>query len=204
MNANPSGKPTIGRNLVALAAAALVLFSLLLFALGAFNPPPESTSTASSTSTSFAADASGVIASVASRAPSGYTQGSSRQLNPNETGLQTGAYSVFSTQAGSSANVTILVFDSPKSANTYISSVASNAKDLSGYSDITSSLANYQRYGLCYGFGETDPYGNGAVATGVCTKGNVYLQVHVVSPSSLSSAEADLSNLIGAAYQAVN
>ena len=107
-------------------------------------------------------------------------------------------------QAGSLANMTTLVFDTPKSANTYISSVVSNAKGLSGYSDVTPSLSNYQRYGLCYGFGQTDPYGNGAVATGVCTKGNVYIQVHVVSPSSLSSAVVDLSNLIGAAYQAVN
>ena len=43
-----------------------------------------------------------------------------------------------------------------------------------------------------------------AVATGVCTKGNVYIQVHVVSPSSLTSAKADLSSLVGAAYQGVN
>jgi hypothetical protein len=204
LNANPSAKPTIGRNLVGLAAVSLVLVSLLLFALGTFNPPAASTSAASSTSASFAADASGVIASIASRAPAGYTQGSTRQLNPNEAGLQSGAYSVFSTQAGSSANMTILVFDTPKSANNYISSVVSNAKGLSGYTDVSQSLANYQHYGLCYGFGQTDPYGNGAVTTGVCTKGNVYIQVHVVSPSSLSSAVEGLSNLVGAAYQAVN
>jgi hypothetical protein len=107
-------------------------------------------------------------------------------------------------RVGSSANMTILVFDTPKSAQTYISSVVSNAKGLSGYSDVSSSLADYQHYGLCYGFGETDPDGNGAVATGACTKGNVYIQVHVASPSSLSSAEGDMSSLVGAAYQAVN
>jgi hypothetical protein len=203
LNADLSDKPPTRRNLIALAAASLVLLALLLFALGTFNPTPATTSAASTTSTSFAVDATAVIASAASHAPAGYAQGSSRQLYPNETGLKSGGYLVFSTQAGLLANMTVLVFDTPETAQTYISSVVSNAKGLSGYSDVSSSLASYQHYGFCYGFGETDPYGNGAVTTGVCTKGNVYIQVHVVSPSSLSSAEVDLSTLVGAAYQAV-
>ncbi len=166
-------------------------------------PAPPTPGVASTTSTSFAVDASAVVASAASHAPAGYTEGSSRQLNPNEMGLQSGGFAVFSTQGGSSANMTILVFDTPKSAQAYISSVVSNAKGLPGYTDVSPSLASYQHYGLCYGFGEPDPYGNGAVATGVCTKGNVYIQVHVVSRSSLTSAEGDLSALVGAAYQGV-
>jgi hypothetical protein len=197
------GKPPNRRSLAAVAAASLVLLALLLFAFVNLAPSPATTSAASTTSASFAVEASAVIASAAANAPDGYSQGSSRQLNPNETGLESGGYSVFSTQAGSVANMTVLVFDTPKSAQTYTSSVVSNAKGLSGYFDVTPALASYERFGLCYGFGETDPYGNGAVATGVCAKGNVYIQVHVVSPSSLASAEGELSSLVGAAYQAV-
>jgi hypothetical protein len=190
--------------LIALVAAVAVLVALLLFALGTFNPPSSTSGIYSTTSASYAVDAFAVIASAAAHAPAGFTQGSSHQVNPNETGLHSGAYAVFSAQAGSVANMTIIVFDTPKSAQTYVMSVVSNAKGLSGYTDVSSSLASYQRYGICYGFGEADPYGNGAVATGVCTKGNVYIQVHVVSPSSLSSAEGEMSSLVGAAYQGVN
>jgi hypothetical protein len=190
--------------LLTLVGAAAVLVALVLFSLGAFTPPSPTSGIASTTSASYVVDASAVIASAATHAPAGYTQGSSHQLNPNETGLKSGAYAVFSAQAGSLANMTIIVFDTPKSAQTYFMSVVSNAKGLAGYSDVSSSLASYQHYGLCYGFGEADPYGNGAVATGVCTKGNVYIQVHAVSPSSLSSAEGDMSSLVGAAYSSVN
>ncbi len=122
-------------------------------------------------------------------------------MNPVEPGLVSGGYSTFSSAGGSLANMTILVFDAPQSAQTYIESVIANAKGLLGYTDVTAALANYRHYGLCYGFGETDPDGNGAVATGVCTKGNVYIQVHLASPSSLSSAKGDMSSLVGAAYQ---
>jgi hypothetical protein len=181
-----------------------VLVALVLFSLGTFNPPSSTSEISPATSASYAVDASSVIASAAARAPEGYAQGSTHQVNPNETGLQSGAYAVFSAHAGSVANMTIIVFDAPKSAQTYFMSVVSNAKGLSGYTDVSSSLASYQHYGLCYGFGEADPFGNGAVATGVCTKGNVYIQVHAVSPSSLSSAEGDMSSLVGAAYQAIN
>jgi hypothetical protein len=97
--------------------------------------------------------------------------------------------------------MTILVFDGPLSAQTYIDSVITNSKGLSGYTDISAALSSYRQYGVCYGFGQADPDGNGAVATGVCTKGNIYIQVHNVSPSSLSSAEGDMSDLVGAAYQ---
>jgi hypothetical protein len=190
--------------LVALVAAAAVSVALLLLSLGTFNHSSSTSGTASTTSASYVLDASAIIASAAAHAPAGYARGSSHQLNPNETGLETGAYAVFAAQAGSVANMTILVFDTPESAQTYILSVVSNAKGLSGYTDVSSSLASYQHYGLCYGFGQADPYGNGAVATGVCAKGNVYIQVHAVSPTSLSSAEEDMSSLVGAAYQGVN
>jgi len=50
---------------------------------------------------------------------------------------------LYSNQGGALANMTILVFSSPASAKTYITSVISNAKDLSGYSDATSTLTGY-------------------------------------------------------------
>jgi hypothetical protein len=99
--------------------------------------------------------------------------------------------------------MTILVFDTPASAQTYMKSVVANAKGLSGYTDISSMLAPYQRYGSCYGFGQDNPFGAGAVATGICTRGNVYIQVHLATASTLSSLESDLSALVGAAYQGI-
>jgi hypothetical protein len=191
--------------LLAFGAASIFLLAFLLFSLGAFAPGAATSSAATTaTMTSYGISASSVIASAAAQAPAGYSQASSKQLNPKESGLQSGGFALFSGQGGSLGNMTILVFDTPQSAQAYIDSVVSNAKELSGYHDFSSALANYQRYGLCYGFGETDPAGNGAVATGVCTKGNVYIQVHLVSPVSLSLAQEDVSALVGAAYQGIN
>jgi hypothetical protein len=188
---------------VTLAVASVVLLVLFL-ELGAFAPgPAQSTTSSATTSTSFDLLASSVVADAASRAPAGYVLGSSRQINPSESGLASGSYGVFSAEGGDLANMTILVFNGTGPAQTYIESVVSNARNLPGYTDVTSALAGYGHYGICYGYGETDPDGNGAVATGVCTKGNVYILVHLVSPVSLSSAEADLSGFMGAAYQGV-
>lgn len=189
--------------------ASLVLLTLFLFSLGGLHPPgqPSGATTATTTTTpapaSYSISAAAVIASAAAGAPAGYSEGSSQPLNPIEAGLEGGSYATFSAQGGAVANMTILVFGSAESAQAYIESIVSNAKALRGYSDITSALESYQHYGLCYGFGEADPEGNGAVATGVCTKGNVYIQVHVVSPGSLSSAKAELSSFVGAAYRGI-
>jgi hypothetical protein len=202
MTAQNGAKPQRGRKSIFLVGvAALVLLGLLLYSLGTFNAPAATSSSTTTTSTSYSVLASSVIASAASHAPDGYVQGSSKQLNASESGLESGGYGTFSTQGGSIANMTILVFDAPQSAQTYIRSIIANSKGLLGYTDITQGLASYAHYGMCFGFGQTDPEGNGAVATGVCTKGNVYIQVHVVSPSLLSSAEGEMADLVGAAYQ---
>jgi hypothetical protein len=198
---NGTGSPKGRVYLIAVGAASVVLLGLLLFSLGTFNPPAASSSVTTTTTTSYVVDASSVIASAATNAPGGYAQGSSGQLNPSESGLVSGGYGTFLKQGGSVANMTVLVFDTPQSAQTYIASVINNAKGLLGYTDMSKALASYQHYGVCYGYGEPDPDGNGAVATGMCNKGNVYIQVHVVSPSSLSSAQGDMSDLVGAAYE---
>jgi hypothetical protein len=203
MVADDNGKPPGGggRRLIAPGVASVVLLVLLLYSFGTFNGQNATSGLTTTTSTSYSVTAPSVIASAAAGGPDGYARGSSGQLSPSEPGLKSGGYGSFSTQGGSIANMTILVFDAPQSARAYIDRVIANSKSLSGYADITQALASYRNYGVCYGFGQTDPEGNGAVATGLCTKGNVYIQVHVVSPSSLSSAEGDMSDLVGAAYQ---
>ena len=202
LEAESSGRPPkVGRRLVALGAASIALVLLLIYSLGSLSAPQATDSATTTTATSYAVAASSVLASAGAHAPDGYTQGPPHQLTPRESGLDSGGYAMFSTQGGATANMTILVFDSSQSAQTYIGSVIANAKGLSGYTDVTAVLSSFQRYGVCYGFGQVDPYGSGAVATGICTKGNVYIQVHGVSPSSLSSAKAEMSDLVGAAYQ---
>jgi hypothetical protein len=187
--------------LTALGVASIVLLVLLLFAFGSFNAPPASSTTQTTEATSYNTLASSVISSAANYVPAGYLQGSSKQLNANESGLVSGGYVLYSNPGGALTNMTILVFSSPASAQTYIASVISNAKGLSGYSDATSTLAGYQHYGVCYGYAESDPEGSEYVANGVCTKGNVYIQVHLAASSSLPSAEGDMAGFVGAAYE---
>ena len=202
MDAEKSGRtPPKGRGrLVALGTASAILLALLLYSLGSLGAPATTSSSTTITTTSYAVAAATVLASAGAHAPDGYAQGSQQRLSPRESGLESGGYSVFSTQEGAIANVTVLVFDSPQSAQAYIDSVIGNAKGLLGYTDVTAALTSYRQYGVCYGFGQTDPDGNGAVATGVCTKGNVYIQVHLAATTSLPSVEGDMAGFVGAAY----
>jgi hypothetical protein len=176
----------------------IVLVALLIYGLGTFSSPAATTST--QTTASYDLLASSVISSAASNIPSGYQQGSSKPLNPNETGLESGGYALYSNQGGVLVNMTILVFGSPSTAQRYITSVISNAA-ASGFTNATSTLAGYEHYGTCYGYAQADPAGGEYVANGVCTKGNVYIQVHVASTSSLPSAEGDMAGFVGAAYE---
>jgi hypothetical protein len=187
--------------LTVLGVASIILLVLLLYAFGSFSAPPASSTIQTTEATSYNTLASSVISSAANYVPAGYLQGSSKQLDANESGLVSGGYVLYSNQGGALTNMTILVFSSPASAQTYIASVISNAKGLSGYSDATSTLAGYQHYGVCYGYAESDPEGSVFVANGVCTKGNVYIQVHLAASSSLPSAEGDVAGFVGAAYQ---
>ena len=186
--------------MAALGIASIVLLALFIYGFGAFNSPPASSTAETAAATSYDTLASSVISSAANYLPAGYAQGSSRPLNANESGLVSAGYAVYSNQGGALANMTILVFSSTASAETYITSVISNAKALSGYSDATSTLTGYQHYGVCYGYAESDPEGGLYVANGVCTKGNVYIQVHLAASSSLASAEGDMAGFVGAAY----
>lgn len=190
--------------LLALAVASIVALGLLLTGLGVFNQPPSTSAPTETTSTTYNLPALSVIASAGTSTPAlGYDQGSLKQLTPHETGVESAGYALFSNQGGAIANITVLVFNSTTSAQRYIDSVISNSKGLSGYTDVTSMLTSYQHYGTCYGYAETDPEGAGAIATGLCTKGNIYVQVHIATTSSLSSVEGDMASLVGAAYQGI-
>jgi hypothetical protein len=201
--ASPDGSGELSRSgkkyLAALGVASIVLLVLLLYGFGSFSSPPVSST--QTTETTYNTVASSVIASAANYIPAGYLQESSKPLTANESGLVSGGYVLYSDPAGALTNMTILVFSSPGSAQTYVTSVISNAKGLSGYSDATSTLSGYQHYGVCYGYAESDPEGGEHVANGVCTKGNVYIQVHLAARFSLSSAEGDMAGFVGAAYE---
>lgn len=189
-----------------LGVASVIVVVVVATGLGALGNGPgagSSQTTYSTTSASYDVGAASVLVSAASLVPAGYVQGSVKTLSPKEFGLTTAAYSVFTEQGGPLANVTVIVFNSSSTAEAYSSSVIANAKALPGYVDVTSTLAAYQHYGACYGYAESDPEGGQYVANGICQRGNVYIQVHVASGSSLSSAETDAATFVGAAYDAV-
>jgi hypothetical protein len=203
LNPEPSSKPRKARAyLIALGAASVVIVAIFLSSLAHLNPPDVTSSTSTITSASYAVGALSVLSSAT--APAGYAEGTPQQLKPSEPGLESAGAAVFSSQAGSLGNLTVFVFDAPSSANSYIESVVANAKGLVGYTDVTPVLSSFQRYGLCYGYGEDDPDGNGSVATGVCTRGNVYIQVHLVSHSLLAVSRQDMAGLVGAAYAGIS
>jgi hypothetical protein len=176
----------------------VVLVALVIYGFAALGSP--STTAPSQTTASYDVLASSVVSSAAAHIPSGYQQGSSKQLSANESGLVSAVYALYSNQGGALVNMTILVFGSPSTAQRYITSVISNAA-ASGFTNATSTLAGYEHYGTCYGYAQADPEGGEYVANGVCTKGNVYIQVHVAATSSLPSAEGDMAGFVGAAYE---
>ena len=97
--------------------------------------------------------------------------------------------------------MTVAVFGSVNSSQSYYGVFSSNVKGLSGYTDITSVLSSYERYGVCYAYGE-DVDGI-AVTNGICTVGNVVLLAHLSSSESFAQLEDDLSSLMGAMYQSL-
>lgn len=204
----PEGKPTVSgdkpnRTLFVVGVACLVLLAFVVIGFSTFNaqPPVLTSTTAVTSSTTYQVLADSVISSAAGNVPSGYSPGNSGALSANETGLVSAGYSVYSNAGGDYANMTVMVFDSPSSAQTYADSVISNAKALTGYSNTNSTLSGYSHFGICFGYAQADPAGGEYVANALCTKGNVYIQVHLAATSSLASAEGDAATFVGAAYQ---
>ncbi len=179
---------------------AVVLVALFaVYAFGGFGSSNSGSSTMT-TSTSYQIAASSVVLAAAQQYPAGYNATTAGPLSLKSPGEQSAAYAVLS-QSQSSANISAIVFVSTNSSQSYYDSFTSSVRGLPGYTDITSSLGGYQQYGSCYGYGE-DVDGI-AVANGVCTDGNIFLEVHLSSTESLSQLESDLSSLMGAMYDNV-
>lgn len=180
---------------------ALAIMLLALLAIGGVvalvvtgAPSPA----ASTSSTSISAGAATIIASAVQTNPSGFALESSKPAGSGSN-LQSSDWAILEQADGSGANVTVIVYPSTNASQTYFDRFVADVTGLPGYTDITSDLASFQQYGRCYGYGE-DVEGI-AVANGVCTKGNVFLSVHLFSGISLSDLEGDLTSLMGALYQ---
>lgn len=146
-------------------------------------------------SISVSSGANTIVGSALRTNPAGFTLESSRQ--PPSVSSD---WAVLQQKSdGSEANVTVIVFSSTNASQAYFSSFVAGVRGLPGYTDVTSGLASFQRYGGCYGYGED--VDNIAVINGICTKGNVLLQVHLVSSISFSSLESDLTSIMGALYE---
>lgn len=153
------------------------------------------------TSTEYLTDASSVVSSTVLGYPGGYTASATGSLNAKSDGAASAAYAIMG-QTQSAANLTVIVFDQASSAQSYFARFRSNVQGLPGYSNISSAVSGYQQYGACYGYGE-DVDGI-AVVAGICTKGNVFLEVHITSSNDFSSVQGDLTTLMGAAYANVS
>ena len=199
-NENKSTAGSHRRGNLAWAAAVLVVALLAVYAFGGLRPS-SSSSFSQTTSTAYSLDASSVITAAVQGYPAGYNATSAGLLSPSYPGVGSAAYALMS-QTQSSANLTVIVFDTDNASQSYFSLFQSNVKGLAGYTDITSVLAGYEQYGACYAYG--DDVDGIAVANGICTDGNVFLQVHLSSTESFSQAQSDLASLMGAMYQSVD
>ncbi|MDG6900925.1 MAG: hypothetical protein JRM80_03085 [Nitrososphaerota archaeon] len=185
-------KAVAGRGRVSI----LVVVAVVLVGFAAVTLSGAQPRATSSTSTRFSTGADSVVSAAAGQDAAGYSLQSS-DPNPNASG----DWAVLGAADGSRANMTALVFSSQDDSQAYFGRLVSNLKGLPGYTDITPSIAQFQQYGSCYGHGEyVDSI---SVADGVCTKGNVFLQVHLVSGKPLDELEVDMTDLMGALCQSV-
>jgi hypothetical protein len=194
-----SPKSHLRGNLVWLIAVVLVAI-FAIYAFGGFGTSSAPSSTVT-TSTSYYISAASVVLAAAQQYPAGYNATSIGPLSLNRPGEQSASFALLS-QSQSSANMTVIVFGSTNSSQSYYDSFTSGVRGLVGYTDISGALGGYEQYGSCYGYGE-DVDGI-AVANGVCTNGNVFLEVHLSSTESFAQIESDMSSLMGAIYQSVS
>ena len=156
---------------------------------------PQAAGTGTSTAvTSISNPANAIIKSAVQTSPAGFVNETSKE-GPSATS----DWAVLQAPDGSEANLTATVYPSANASLSHFDKLVASVKGLPGYSDITSELTSFEQYGACYGYGE-DVDGI-AVVNGVCTKGNAFLEVHLVSSVSFSDLEADLTAMMGALYQ---
>ena len=187
----------------ALWAAAVVLvalFAVYAYASSSASSPPTSTTVTQTTSTSYDVAASSIVLAAVQQGPAGYDETSGGPLAPNYPGEQSAADAILAT-SDSAANMTVIVFATTSSGQSYFEELQSHVRGLEGFTDITGVIGGYAQYGGCYAYGE-DVDGIG-VANGICADGNVFLEVHLSSSEPFSYLEDDLSSLMGAAYQGV-
>ena len=159
---------------------------------------PSGTTTA--TSTSISTSAAAIIASAVQTNPSGFTLESSKPTTSGSS-AQNGDWAILEQSDGSEANVTVIVYPSTNASQAYFDRFVAGVKGLPDYTDITSDLGSFQQYGKCYGYGEDISAESISVANGVCTKGNVFLSVHLASDISFLDLEGDLTSIMNALYQ---
>ncbi|MDA4112524.1 MAG: hypothetical protein OK474_00560 [Thaumarchaeota archaeon] len=186
-------------NIVWAVAVALVAL-LAIYAFGGFGSSPGPTYD-QTTSTTYSISATAVIQAAVQQGPAGYTATTLRAVNSSHPGAQSAAYAILN-ESQSLANMTVIVFGTTNSSQSYYDLFASHVVGLPGYTNITPVLNGYEQYGKCYGYGE-DVDGI-AVANGICTDGNVFLQAHLSSTAPFSQLEADLSSLMGSMYQSLD
>jgi hypothetical protein len=187
----PARRKLDRRVVLGIVVAILVIAAVVWFvAMSA----PSTGRTASASNTSISSGADAIVASAAQSNPAGFVLQSSRQPSS-----RTSDWAVLEHPDGSEANVTVVVYSSAGASQRYFDSFVAGVRSLPGYTNVTSDLASFQQYGKCYGYGEdVDTI---AVINGVCTKGNVFLQVHLVSSVQFSDLEGDLTGIMGALYQ---
>jgi hypothetical protein len=179
-------------SVVLLAVIVMLVFAFVVYSVVA-GPP----SGASFTSTYYSTSPDAVVLAAAQPSPAGYSLES--RSSPTSGAAQNGDWAVLGQADGSAANLTVIVFSSTNASQSYFSLTKASLDGLPGYTDVTSTLSAYLQYGKCYAVGE-DVDGI-AVINGFCTKGNVLLQVHLVSGKAFSGLEADLTSLMGSLYQ---
>ncbi len=186
-------RKALDRRLI-LGIVVVVLVLVGIAALVAANEPVAVNTSTTTARISIYSPADVIVASAVQTSPAGFVNETSKQ------GLSSSSdWAVLQAPDGSEANLTATVYSSANVSQSYFDRLVAGVKGLPGYSDISSNLASFEQYGTCYGYGE-DVDGI-AVVNGVCTKGNAFLQVHLVSSVSLSDLEADLTVLMSALYQ---
>jgi hypothetical protein len=185
----------LGRRVLLGIVVAILIIAGVVWSLAASAPVAGTATSAASTSISSGADT--IIALAIRTSPAGFVPQSSKQPASSSSD-----WAILQRSDGSEANVTVMVYSSAGASQRYIDTFVSGVRGLPGYTDVTSDLASFQRYGTCYGYGED--VDSIAVINGVCTKGNVFLQVHLVSGVSFSDLEGDLTSVMGALYQSAS
>jgi hypothetical protein len=180
-----------------LGIAVIVLIAVGVVALiPTSNPSNSPQSTTRSTTVSSGADT--ILAIAVQSGAAGFTLESSKQPPSASDDWAT----LQQVSDGSEANVTVRLYPSTNASQSYFDRFVAGQKGLSGYTDVSSALTSFQQYGACYAVGED--VDSIAVINGVCTKGNVFLQVHLVSGIAFSDLEGDLTSIMGALYQSAN